>query len=77
MRELVDAAIAEHAARGAVEVVDALAAPLPCRITAELIGFDPEDWRKVKDWSERQMRLDTATSTPRSRSPSPRASSSG
>jgi cholest-4-en-3-one 26-monooxygenase len=59
VRELVDAAVAEHADRGAVEVVDALAAPLPCRITAELIGFDPEDWRKVKDWSERQMRLDT------------------
>jgi cytochrome P450 family 142 subfamily A polypeptide 1 len=59
VRELVDAAVAEHAERGAVEVVDAIAAPLPCRITAELIGFDPEDWRKVKDWSERQMRLDT------------------
>jgi cytochrome P450 family 142 subfamily A polypeptide 1 len=57
--ELVDAALAEHAARGAVEVVDALAAPLPCRITAELIGFDEADWRKVQSWSERQMRLDT------------------
>lgn len=59
VRELVDAAIAEHAARGAVEVVDALAAPLPCRITATMIGFDEGDWRKIKDWSERQMRLDT------------------
>jgi cytochrome P450 len=76
-RELVDAAIAEHADRGAVEVVDALAAPLPCRITAELIGFDPEDWRKVKDWSERQMRLDTRDVDPTSPSPSPPASSSG
>ena len=77
VRELVDAAIAEHADRGAVEVVDGLATPLPCRITAELIGFDPEDWRRVKDWSERQMRLESATSTPRSRSHSPPASSSG
>jgi cytochrome P450 family 142 subfamily A polypeptide 1 len=59
VRELVDAALAEHADRGAVEVVDTLAAPLPCRITATLIGFDEADWRKVKDWSERQMRLDT------------------
>ena len=33
--------------------------PLPCRITATLIGFDEADWRKIKDWSERQMRLDT------------------
>ena len=59
VRELVDAALEEHAATGAVEVVDALAAPLPCRITARLIGFDEEDWRRIKDWSERQMRLDT------------------
>ena len=59
VRELVDAALAEHAATGAVEVVDALAAPLPCRITAKLLGFDEADWRKIKDWSERQMRLDT------------------
>lgn len=59
VRELVDATVAEHAAHGSVEVVDALAAPLPCRITATLLGFPEEDWRKVKDWSERQMRLDT------------------
>jgi cytochrome P450 family 142 subfamily A polypeptide 1 len=59
VRELVDDALAEHAATGAVEVVDALAAPLPCRITASLIGFDPADWPRIKDWSERQMRLDT------------------
>ena len=59
VRELVDGALAEHEARGAVEVVDALAAPLPCRITARLIGFDEADWPKVKSWSERQMRLDT------------------
>jgi cytochrome P450 family 142 subfamily A polypeptide 1 len=57
--ELVDAALAEHAGRGAVEVVEALAAPLPCRITARLIGFDEADWPLVKSWSERQMRLDT------------------
>jgi len=57
--ELLDAAVAEHDRRGAVEVVDALAAPLPCRITARLIGFDEGDWPKVKSWSERQMRLDT------------------
>ena len=44
---------------GAVEVVDALAAPLPCRITARMIGFAEADWPKVKSWSERQMRLDT------------------
>ncbi len=59
VRELVDGALEEHRERGAVEVVDALAAPLPCRITARMIGFDEADWPKVKSWSERQMRLDT------------------
>ena len=59
VRELVDGAVSERAATGSVEVVDALAAPLPCRITATMIGFDESDWRKIKDWSERQMRLDT------------------
>ncbi len=59
VRELVDAAVAQRTATGSVEVVDALAAPLPCRITATMIGFDEGDWRAIKDWSERQMRLDT------------------
>ena len=59
VRELVDGALDEQAARGSVEVVVALAAPLPCRITARMIGFAEADWPKVKSWSERQMRLDT------------------
>jgi cytochrome P450 family 142 subfamily A polypeptide 1 len=59
VRELVDAALDEHVSTGAVEVVGALAAPLPCRITATMIGFDEADWPKIQDWSERQMRLDT------------------
>ncbi len=59
VRELVDAAMATHAEHGSVEVVDTIAAPLPCRITATMIGFDEADWPRIKDWSERQMRLDT------------------
>lgn len=55
---MVDDAIAVAADRESVEVVDALAAQVPCRITAELIGFGPERWREVKSWSERQMRID-------------------
>lgn len=62
--ELVDGAIAERASRGSVEVIDAIAAQLPCRVTAELIGFGAQRWREVKDWSERQMRIDTAPSDP-------------
>ena len=56
--QLVDEALREHAERGSVEVIDALAAQLPCRVTAELIGFGADRWREVKSWSERQMRID-------------------
>lgn len=56
--ELVDQAVAAQAVDGSVEVVDAFAAQLPCRVTAELIGFGQERWREVKSWSERQMRID-------------------
>ena len=58
VNEMVDQAIAAHAVEGSVEVVDTLAAQLPCRVTAELIGFGQERWREVKSWSERQMRID-------------------
>jgi len=58
IRDLIDNAVDEHNSNGAVEVIDALAAQLPCRVTAELIGFGQERWREVKSWSERQMRID-------------------
>lgn len=58
VNDLVDQAVAESDSNGSVEVVDALAAQLPCRVTAELIGFGQERWREVKSWSERQMRID-------------------
>jgi cytochrome P450 family 142 subfamily A polypeptide 1 len=57
--ELVDLALKEHAERGAVELVNAIAAQLPSRITATMIGFDESEWPRIKDWSERQMRSDT------------------
>lgn len=41
-----------------IEVVDELAAQLPARLTARLLGFPEEDWRAVKSWSERFMRID-------------------
>ena len=57
---MVDRAIDDARTNGSVEVIDALAAQLPCRVTAELLGFGEERWRDVKDWSERQMRIDQA-----------------
>ncbi|MEM7286081.1 MAG: cytochrome P450 [Actinomycetota bacterium] len=58
VRGLVDDAIGGVQSDGSVEVVDALAAKLPCLVTAELIGFGADRWREVKSWSERQMRID-------------------
>ena len=49
---------------GPVEVVDALAAQLPARMTARLLGFREEDWAQLKSWSERLMRLDTQMDDP-------------
>ena len=43
-----------------VEVVDALAAQLPCRLTSRLLGIDESHWTDVKGWSERLMRIDSA-----------------
>ncbi len=47
---------------GDAEVVDALAAQLPGRLTANLLGFPEDRWRDVKSWSERLMRIDQAAS---------------
>ena len=41
-----------------VDVVDALAAQLPCRLTASLLGWDEARWSDLKSWSERLMRYD-------------------
>ncbi|HUP85223.1 MAG TPA: cytochrome P450 [Acidimicrobiales bacterium] len=52
--ELVDA-VADH---GRMEVVEDLAAQLPSRLTARMIGFPEDEWPMVRGWSERLMRID-------------------
>ena len=47
-----------------VEVVDALAAQLPGRLTASLLGWEEERWRDIKSWSERLMRYDAVPHDP-------------
>ncbi|MEZ5383343.1 MAG: cytochrome P450 [Microthrixaceae bacterium] len=62
--ELLDGA-AESAAgegRGEMEVIDDLAAQLPCRLTARLLGFPEDRWRDIKTWSEALMRIDAVES---------------
>jgi cytochrome P450 family 142 subfamily A polypeptide 1 len=47
--------------RGRLEVVHDLAAQLPSRLTAVLLGFPEDRWEDVKSWSERLMRTDAIT----------------
>ena len=58
--ELVEAAVEAVARDGDVEIVDSLAAQLPSRLTAQLLGFPEDRWRDIKSWSERLMRIDAA-----------------
>lgn len=49
---------------GDIEVVGDLAAPLPCRLTAKLLGVPEDRWADIKSWSERLMRIDMAPRDP-------------
>jgi cholest-4-en-3-one 26-monooxygenase len=42
---------------GTAEIVDELAAPLPAKTIAWLLGFPEERWRDLKEWSERTIVL--------------------
>lgn len=44
---------------GRCEVVDAVAGQLPARFTCNILGLPEDDWRQVKSWSERLMRIDS------------------
>ena len=45
---------------GDVDVIPDLAAQLPCRLTARLLGFPEDRWTDIQSWSERLMRIDEA-----------------
>ena len=55
---LVDELIDGFADEGRLEVVSQLAAPLPARLTAHLLGFDEDRWHDIQRWSELLMRYD-------------------
>jgi cholest-4-en-3-one 26-monooxygenase len=42
-------------------VVHDLAAQLPSRLTADLLGFPERRWEDIRSWSERLMRTDAIT----------------
>lgn len=56
---LIDELIAAFVGDGRVEVVEALAAQLPSRLTCRMLGFDEDEWPLIKSWSERLMRTDS------------------
>ena len=61
LRSRIDELLAAVADEGRLEVVHDLAAQLPSRLTAELLGFPEEQWADIKSWSERLMRTDAIT----------------
>jgi cytochrome P450 family 142 subfamily A polypeptide 1 len=61
LRSRIDELLDAVAGRGRLEVVHDLAAQLPSRFTAALLGFDEDRWEDVKSWSERLMRTDAIT----------------
>jgi cytochrome P450 family 142 subfamily A polypeptide 1 len=58
--ELIDAVIDD----GRMDVIDAIAAQLPGRLTAAMLGWPEDRWPDIKAWSERLMRLDQAIRDP-------------
>jgi cytochrome P450 family 142 subfamily A polypeptide 1 len=61
LRERIDELLDAVAGQGRLEVVRDLAAQLPSRLTADLIGFPEDRWEDLQSWSERLMRTDSIT----------------
>jgi cholest-4-en-3-one 26-monooxygenase len=64
LQSRIDELIAAVADAGEIEVVQGLAAQLPSRLTADLLGFPEDRWEDIKSWSERLMRTDAMLRDP-------------
>jgi cytochrome P450 family 142 subfamily A polypeptide 1 len=58
LRSRIDELVAAVSGQGRLEVVHDLAAQLPSRLTADMLGFPEDRWEDIKTWSERLMRTD-------------------
>ena len=61
LQSRIDELLDTVADQGQLEVVHDLAAQLPSRLTADLLGFPEDRWEDIKSWSERLMRTDSIT----------------
>src|SRR5215471_7795806 len=52
IREVTEQLLAELRPGRPFEVVGGLAVPLPVRIIAQLLGVEPDDWPRFRQWSE-------------------------
>jgi cytochrome P450 family 142 subfamily A polypeptide 1 len=58
VREIVTRLLDQVQAKGGeAELIDDIAAPLPAMMIGELLGFDPERWPDLKEWSERTIEM--------------------
>ncbi len=60
----VDELVDNFIERGELEVVDELAAAMPARLTAHLLGFGEDKAASIRSWSERLMRIDQLENDP-------------
>src|SRR5688500_8587350 len=64
LQSRIDELIEAVSGDGKIEVVRGLAAQLPSRLTADLLGFPEDRWEDIKSWSERLMRTDAMLRDP-------------
>ncbi len=62
VRRIVTKILDEVAPCGECEAIEAIASRLPAMVIAELLGYAPELWERVRFWSERVMLLAGQTS---------------